>query len=280
MKKNLGKKNWMFPMPVLMIATYGEDGTPDVMNAAWGGITLEDEITICIDTSHKTWANIAARKAFTVAFGTADKVSACDYLGLVSGNKTPDKVAKSGLTVAKSEFVDAPVINELPLVLECELVSMNEENCNVVGEVETCLAKDVHREMAKLLAWWKDAEKTFEDVLDLHVRFEQIHPFQDGNGRVGRLILLKECLKYGITPFVIAENFKQFYYLGLQDWRRGRHTRLMDTCRTGQDVFILGLRQFGHVKLAEKAAAEQAKSEGKQEKVEDATTSIVEKVWH
>ena len=133
---------------------------------------------------------------------------------------------------------------------------------NVVGEMETCPAKKVHREMAKLLAWWKVAEKTFENVLDLHVRFEQIHPFQDGNGRVGRLIFLKECLKYGITPFVIAENFKQFYYLGLQDWRRGRRERLMDTCRTGQDVFIFGLRQFGHVKLAEKAAAEQKISEG------------------
>ena len=134
---------------------------------------------------------------------------------------------------------------------------------NVVGEIETCPAKDVHREMAKLIDWWKGAEKTFENLLDLHVRFEHIHPFQDGNGRVGRLILLKECLKYGITPFVIAENFKQFYYLGLQDWRQGRHARLMDTCRTGQDVFILGLRQFGHVKLADKAAAEQKKSEGR-----------------
>ncbi len=126
---------------------------------------------------------------------------------------------------------------------------------NVVGEMETCPAKDVHREMAKLLAWWKSADKTLENLLDLHVRFEQIHPFQDGNGRVGRLILLKECLKYNITPFVIAEKFKQFYYLGLQDWRRGRHVRLMDTCRTGQDIFILALRQFGHVKLAEKAEA-------------------------
>ena len=142
MKKNLGKKNWMFPMPVLMIGTYNEDGTPDVMNAAWGGITLEDEITICIDTSHKTWANIMARKAFTVAFGTADKVAACDYLGLVSGNKTPDKVARSGLTVAKSECVDAPVVNELPLVLECELVSMNAENCNVVGRILNCAVEE------------------------------------------------------------------------------------------------------------------------------------------
>ena len=142
MKKNLGKKNWMFPMPVLMIGTYGEDGTPDVMNAAWGGITLEDEITICIDTSHKTWGNIAARKAFTVAFGTADKVAACDYLGLVSGNKTPNKVAKSGFTLTKSEFVDAPVVNELPLALECELVSMNEENCNVVGKIVNCAVEE------------------------------------------------------------------------------------------------------------------------------------------
>ena len=142
MKKNLGKKNWMFPMPVLMIGTYNEDGTPDMMNAAWGGITLEDEITICIDTSHRTWANIAARKAFTVAFGTADTVKSCDYLGIVSGNKTPDKVAKSGFTAVKSEFVDAPVMNELPLVLECELLSMNEENCNVVGKIVNCAVEE------------------------------------------------------------------------------------------------------------------------------------------
>ena len=138
MKKNIGVKNWMFPMPVLMIGTYNDDGTPDMMNAAWGGITLEDQITICIDTSHRTWANIAARKAFTVAFGTADAVKSCDYLGIVSGNKTPDKVAKSGLTAVKSAFVDAPVMCELPLVLECELVSMNEENCNVVGKIVNC----------------------------------------------------------------------------------------------------------------------------------------------
>ena len=132
---------------------------------------------------------------------------------------------------------------------------------NVVGDMETCPAKNVHGEMAKLIEWWKAADKTFENLLDLHVRFEQIHPFQDGNGRVGRLILLKECLKHGITPFVIAENFKQFYYLGLHDWRKGNHLRLLDTCRTGQDVFILGLRQFGHVKLAEKEKAKQDKAE-------------------
>lgn len=142
MKKNFGKKNWMFPMPVLMIGTYDEDGTPNMMNAAWGGVTLEDEITICIDTAHKTWANIAAHKAFTVAFGTADTVCSCDYLGIVSGNTAPDKVARSGFTPLRSEFVDAPVMAELPLVLECELVSMNEDNCNVVGRILNCAVEE------------------------------------------------------------------------------------------------------------------------------------------
>ena len=142
MKKNFGVKNWMFPTPVLMIGTYNDDGTPNMMNAAWGGITLEDQITICIDTSHRTWANIAARKAFTVSFGTADTVKSCDYLGLVSGNQQADKVARSGFTAQKSTFVDAPVISELPLVLECELVSMNEENCNVVGRIINCAVEE------------------------------------------------------------------------------------------------------------------------------------------
>ena len=134
---------------------------------------------------------------------------------------------------------------------------------NVVGEMETCPVEDVHREMVKLLEWYGKAEKTFENILDLHVRFEQIHPFQDGNGRIGRLVLLKECLKHGITPFVISDDMRRFYYLGLQEWRQGSRMRLLDTCRTGQDIFILGLRKFGYVKLAETAAAEQMESERK-----------------
>ena len=142
MKKNLGVKNWMFPMPVLMIGTYDEDGTPNMMNAAWGGITMEDQITLCIATSHKTWANMVARKAFTVAFGTADTVNACDYLGLASGNTVHDKVAKCGFTATKGEFVDAPVMAELPLVLECELVSMDEDTCNVVGRIVNCAVEE------------------------------------------------------------------------------------------------------------------------------------------
>ena len=135
MKKDFGVKTWLYPMPVLMIATYNEDGSPNVMNAAWGGTGGEELLTVCIDNTHKTWANIERRKAFTISVGTASQVKACDYLGCVSGNKHPDKVAKSGFHVTPSNHVDAPTIDELPLVFECELVSMDPDTCLVVGKV-------------------------------------------------------------------------------------------------------------------------------------------------
>ncbi|MBR6020954.1 MAG: flavin reductase [Kiritimatiellae bacterium] len=142
MKKDFGKKNWMFPMPVLMIGTYGGDGTPDAMPAAWGGITLEDEITVCIDTAHQTWENIAARKAFTVAFATAETAAECDYLGLASGRDVPGKTVRCGLSETRSRFVDAPVFDPWPLVLECELVSMDAEKCCVVGRILNCAVEE------------------------------------------------------------------------------------------------------------------------------------------
>ncbi len=120
---------------------------------------------------------------------------------------------------------------------------------NVVGDMDTCPAAEVHAAMVKLLEEYNASEKALEDILDFHVKFERIHPFQDGNGRVGRLIMLKECLKHGHTPFVIAENIRQFYYLGFQDWTKGRRARLKDTCGTGQDVFKLGLKTFGYAHL-------------------------------
>lgn len=142
MKKDFGKKNWMLPMPVLMVGSYDGEGRANFMPAAWGGVTLEDEITVCIDTGHKTWANIAARKAFTVAFATAGTAAACDYLGLVSGNDVPDKVARSGLTVARGGHVDAPVAEEWPLALECEVASMDGESCRVVGKIVNCAVEE------------------------------------------------------------------------------------------------------------------------------------------
>ena len=117
MRKNFGPKPLLYPQPVFIIATYGEDGTPNAMNAAWGGISEENQITICISAGHKTTANILSRKAFTVSMATADYVTACDYVGIVSGNKVPDKFASAGFHASKSEFVDAPLIDELPMAV-------------------------------------------------------------------------------------------------------------------------------------------------------------------
>ena len=135
MRKNFGAKPMCYPMPVYIIGTYGADGTPNAMNAAWGGISEDTEISICVSAGHKTTKNILERKAFTVSMATADHVAACDYVGIVSGNKEPDKFAKAGFHATKSEFVDAPLIDELPMALECRLISYDPESCRLVGEI-------------------------------------------------------------------------------------------------------------------------------------------------
>ena len=135
MRKNFGKKSWLYPMPVLIVAAYDEAGVPNAMNAAWGGIFSDEMIGICLSEGHKTTKNIIATKAFTVSIATAEQVVACDYVGIVSGNKEPDKFAKAGFHALPSEFVNAPVIKELPLTLECELVSYDEESNHLVGNI-------------------------------------------------------------------------------------------------------------------------------------------------
>ena len=104
-----------YPQPVFILAAYNEDGTPNAMNAAWGGISEDKELSMCISEGHKTTANILARKAFTVSMATAEQMVACDYVGIESGNQVADKVAKAGWHTTKSEFVDAPLIDELPM---------------------------------------------------------------------------------------------------------------------------------------------------------------------
>jgi len=135
MRKNFGAKEICYPMPVFIIGTYNNDGSPNAMNAAWGGITEEAQLTICVDASHKTAENVMARKAFTVSMATAQTVVACDYVGIVSGNKVPDKFEKAGFHATKSEFVDAPLIDELPMALECQMVSYDPESCHLVGKI-------------------------------------------------------------------------------------------------------------------------------------------------
>ena len=135
MRKNFGAKPYTYPQPVLIIAAYDENGTPDAMNAAWGGISDDTQISMCLSAGHKTVKNIQARKAFTVSMADAAHVVACDYVGIVSGNKVPDKFEKAGFHATKSEFVDAPLIDELPMTLECTLVSYDPETCRLVGEI-------------------------------------------------------------------------------------------------------------------------------------------------
>ena len=151
MRKNFGPKTMCYPMPVYIIATYNADGTPNAMNAAWGGISEEKEISICIDSAHKTAENLVARKAFTVSMATAKYVAACDYVGIVSGNKEPDKFARAGFHATKSEYVDAPLIDELPMALECKVISYDEETCRLVGEiVNVCADESVLDENGKV----------------------------------------------------------------------------------------------------------------------------------
>ena len=142
MRKNFGAKAMCYPMPVFIIGTYNEDGTPNAMNAAWGGISEETEITICVDDSHKTAENLLARKAFTVSMATAAQMVACDYVGIVSGNKEPEKFAKAGFHATKSQFVDAPLVNELPMALECEVISYDPETCRLVGRIVNVCADE------------------------------------------------------------------------------------------------------------------------------------------
>ena len=142
MRKNFGAKAMCYPMPVFIIGTYNADGTPNAMNAAWGGISEETEITICVDASHKTAENLLTRKAFTVSMATAKYLTACDYVGIVSGNKEPEKFAKAGFHATKSEYVDAPLIDELPMALECELLSYDEETCRLVGRIVNVCADE------------------------------------------------------------------------------------------------------------------------------------------
>ena len=115
---------------------------------------------------------------------------------------------------------------------------------NFVGNIETSLPSDVPLDMKNLISWYNDIKnKTILDIIDFHVRFEKIHPFQDGNGRVGRLLMFKECLKYNIVPFIIDDKLKTFYYRGLKEWKQEKGY-LVDTCLAAQDQFKVYLDYF------------------------------------
>ena len=124
MKKNLGVVQAVYPMPVLMVAAYDETGKTNVMNAAWGMICAMDKIALFIDEDHKTTQNLLKTKAFTVSLADKAHMAEADYFGIATGNKVPDKFERSGMHAVKSENVNAPVIEEFPLCMECELAEV------------------------------------------------------------------------------------------------------------------------------------------------------------
>ncbi len=142
MRKNFGAKPICYPQPVFILAAYDESGVPNAMNAAWGGISDDKEISFCISAGHKTTRDILARKAFTVSMADAAHVTECDYVGVVSGNDVPDKLARCGFHTGKSEFVDAPLIDELAMTMECRLKSYDPDTCRLVGEIVNVCADE------------------------------------------------------------------------------------------------------------------------------------------
>ena len=182
MRKNFGAKPYTYPQPVLIIASYDENGTADTMNAAWGGISDDTQISMCLSAGHKTVKNILKRKAFTVSMADAAHVTECDYVGIVSANDVPDKLSRAGFHTTKSEFVDAPLIDELPMALECRLVSYDEESCRLIGEIvnvstdERILGENGKIDPAKL------QPITFDPVNNAYLRLgEKVgNAFKDG----------------------------------------------------------------------------------------------------
>ncbi len=155
MRKNFGKQTWLYPMPVLIIGSYDEDGNANAMNAAWGGIYESNKIMLCISMNHKTTGNIMASGGFTVSCADVTHVKEADYVGLVSGNDVEDKLEIAGFTTTKSEFVNAPIINELPMAVECRLIEINMDGI-VIGEImnisvdESVLGEDGKIDVGKL----------------------------------------------------------------------------------------------------------------------------------
>lgn len=135
MRKNFGPNPLSYPQPVFILAAYGPDRVPNCMNAAWGGISDDQEVSVCISAGHKTTANIQHSRAFTISMATADQLVACDYVGITSGNRCPDKFARAGFHATASQFVNAPLIDELPMAMECELLSYDPESCRLVGRI-------------------------------------------------------------------------------------------------------------------------------------------------
>ncbi len=155
-RKDLGPKTYLYPQPVIILAAYDEEGKVNCMNAAWGAISDYKELSICLSSDHKTVANILKMKDFTVSPGVKSQVVACDYVGIESGNRVSDKFLKTGWHQHRALHVNAPIIEELPLAIECRLIDYNEDTGIMRGAIinvsvdERYLKEDGHIDTDKL----------------------------------------------------------------------------------------------------------------------------------
>lgn len=177
MKKQIKTTEAIFPMPVLLISTFNEDGSVDVMNAAWGTMLERDMVALNLTETHKTVENIKARKGFVIHIADAKHVVEADYFGVVSGNKEAEKFAKSGMTYTKSELVDAPIINELPIAIECEFVEYQSDDTGL-GVIGKVVRTSVEEEILK-------DDKVDIDALDAIAFDPYTHGYYRVGGRVG-----------------------------------------------------------------------------------------------
>ena len=218
-----------------------------------GGIYHKTQIEMTYNSNHLEGSRLThdqTRYIFeTNTIGiTGEAVNVDDVIETANHFRCIDLIIDKAKAVLTEKF-----IKELHLILkngtsdsrqEWFAVGEYKKMPNEVGGMATTLPEDVAAEMRALLTAYNTKKlKTLNDILDFHVRFERIHPFQDGNGRVGRLIMFKECLKYNIVPFIIEDNLKMFYYRGLKEWDREKGY-LTDTCLTAQDRYKAYLDYF------------------------------------
>lgn len=218
-----------------------------------GGIYHKTQIEMTYNSNHLEGSRLThdqTRYIFeTNSIGiTGEAVNVDDVIETANHFRCIDLIIDKAKAVLTEKF-----IKELHLILkngtsdsrqEWFAVGAYKKMPNEVGGMATTMPEDVAAEMQALLTAYNTKKvKTLNDILDFHVRFERIHPFQDGNGRVGRLIMFKECLKYGIVPFIIEDNLKMFYYRGLKEWGREKGY-LTDTCLTAQDRYKAYLDYF------------------------------------
>ena len=187
MKQQIKTTEAIFPMPVLLVSTFNEDGSVDVMNAAWGTMLSRDMVALNLTETHKTVENIKARKGFVVHIADAKHVVEADWFGVVSGRKDPKKFEKSGMTFVKSELVDAPIINELPVAIECEFVEYqsDETGLGVIGKAVRTSVEEANMKDGKI-----DIDSLEAISFDPYT-----HGYYKVGGRVGEAF--KDGLKLG-----------------------------------------------------------------------------------